>query len=129
MEENREIPAGVTERKYIKKYAGADFYRNLRWIGVFGYVMYVVLFVLSIWLPITSLERLIFLGLTLGIHLGKSKVCAYILLGFGILDTIMTVIVRIYGCMTGIAMVIVGITAVRLFSKAHQEYIGLKIQA
>ena len=31
--------------------------------------------------------------------------------------------------MTGIAMVIVGITAVRLFSKAHQEYIGLKIQA
>ena len=126
MEENRQIPVGVTEREYIKKYASRDFYKKLRLTGVFGYIMNVVLFVLSIWLPSTPIERHILLGLTLGIHLGKSRVCAYILLGFGILETIMMVLVQPYGCMTGLVMIIVGVTAVKLFSKAHQEYVGLK---
>ena len=126
MEEDRKIPDGITEREYIKKYAGSDFYKKLRLTGVFGYIMNVVLFVLSIWLPGTPIERHILLGLTLGIHLGKSRVCAYILLGFGILETIMMVLVQPYGCMTGLVMIIVGVTAVKLFSKAHQEYVGLK---
>ena len=126
MEEDRQIPDGITEREYIKKYAGSDFYKKLRLTGVFGYIMNVVLFVLSVWLPSTPIERHILLGLTLGIHLGKSRVCAYILLGFGILETIMMVLVQPYGCMTGLVMIIVGVTAVKLFSKAHQEYVGLK---
>jgi len=125
MEENRQIPDGITEREYIKKYAGSDFYKKLRLTGVFGYIMNVVLFVLSLWLPSTPIERHILLGLTLGIHVGKSRVCAYILLGFGILETIMMVLVQPYGCMTGLVMIIVGVTAVKLFSKAHQEYVGL----
>ena len=128
MEEDRQIPDGITEREYIKKYAGSDFYKKLRLTGVFGYIMNVVLFVLSIWLPSTPIERHILLGLTLGIHLGKSRVCAYILLGFGILETIMLLIVQPLGCLTGIAELVVSITAIRLFSKAHQEYIALKTQ-
>lgn len=128
MEENRQIPDGITEREYIKKYAGDVFCRKLRWIGILGYVLDVMLFVLSWWLPSTPLERHILLGLTLGIHLGKSKVCAYILLGFGILETIMLLIVQPLGCLTGIAELVVSITAIRLFSKAHQEYIALKTQ-
>ena len=126
MEEIRQIPAGITEREYIKKYAGSDFYKKLRLTGILGYVMNVVLFVLSAWLPGTPIERHILLGLSLGIHLGKSRVCGYILLVFGILETIVMVFVQPYGCMTGITMVIVGVTAVKLFSKAHQEYVGLK---
>ena len=128
MEEDRKIPDGITEREYIKKYAGSDFYKKLRLTGVFGYIMNVVLFALSWWLPSTPLERHIFLGLTLGIHLGKSKVCACVLLGFGILETIMLLIVQPLGCLTGIAELVVSITAIRLFSKAHQEYIALKTQ-
>ena len=128
MEENRRIPDGITEREYIKKYAGDDFYRKLRWIGILGYVLNVMLFALSWWLPSTPLERYIFLGLTLGIHLGKSKVCACVLLGFGILETIMLLIVQPLGCLTGIAELVVSTTAIRLFSKVHQEYIGLKTQ-
>ena len=130
MEENRQIPVGITEREYIKKYAGDDFYKKLRRIGITGYIMYVILFVLSAWLPLNSLERLIFLGLTLGIHLGKSRVCAYILLCVGILFTVMIVIVQPYGCADGLAMVIIGVAAVRLFSKVHLNYLkysGLKI--
>ena len=128
MDEDRQIPDGITEREYIKKYAGSDFYKKLRLTGVFGYIMNVVLFALSWWLPSTPLERHIFLGLTLGIHLGKSKVCACVLLGFGILETIMLLIVQPLGCLTGIAELVVSITAIRLFSKAHQEYIALKTQ-
>lgn len=126
MEENRQIPDGITEREYIKKYAGDDFYRKHRRIGILGYVMYVALFVLSMWLPSTPLERLIYLGLTLGIHLGKSKVCAYALLGFGILETIVLLIVQPYGCITGIMELVISIIAIRHFSKAHQGFIGLK---
>ena len=126
MGESRQIPDGIAEREYIKKYAGDDFYRKHRRIGIFGYVMYVVLFVLSLWLPGTPLERLIFLGLTLGIHLGKSKVCAYVLLGFGILETIMLLIVQPRGCATGIVELVVSVTAIQHFSKVHREFISWK---
>lgn len=128
MEENRQIPVGITEREYIKKYAGDDFYKKLRRIGILGYVLYVLLFVLSIWLPMTSLERLIFLGLTLATHLGKSKSCACVLLGFGILTTAMLLIVQPYGCLTGITEIVVAIAFLRLFNQAYREYSKIKTQ-
>ena len=127
VEKNRQIPAGITEREYIKKYAGDAFYKKLRRIGICGYILYVALFVLSFWLPGTSLERLTFLGLTLGIHLGKSKVCACVLLGFGILETVALLLVQPYGCATGIAMLVISIASIRLFSKTYNEYASLKL--
>ena len=128
MEENRQIPADITEREYIKKYAGTAFYKKLRRIGIFGYILYGVLFILSFWLPGTPLERMIFLGLTMGTHLGKSKACACVLLGFGILETVALLLVQPYGCFNGIAMLTVSIMFLRLFNRAYREYSNSKSQ-
>ena len=73
MEENRQIPDGITEREYIKKYAGDDFCRKLRRIGILGYVLNVMLFVLSWWLPSTPLERLHFPGIDTRCSFGEKQ--------------------------------------------------------
>lgn len=122
MEENRVIPEGIKKGEYIKRYAGKEFHKKMRMIGIFGYVMHVVLFVLSFWVPMTSFERLICLGLTLGIHLGKSRACTYILLGFGIMQTIIPLILSTYGYFVGITELIISISAILLFRKAYREY-------
>lgn len=125
MEENRVIPEGIKEREYIKKYAGKEFYRKLRLIGVFGYVMFPVLFVASIWIPMTSFERLICLGLTLGIHLGKSRVCAYVLMGFSLWLIIVSLLLQIYVAVVGVVGLLISVPAILLFRKAYQQYAQL----
>jgi len=122
MEENRTIPKDINKREFVKKYAGKSFYKKLRLIGIFGYVMFVVLFFASVWVPMTSFERLICLGLTLGIHLGKSRTCAYVLLGVGILQTVIPLILSTYGYFVGITELIISIGAILLFHKVYREY-------
>ena len=121
MGEFRIIPAGIDEREYFKQYASEDFYKKLRLVCAFGVVMYAVFCVLSFWLPMTSLERAILLVLSLGIHLRKSKTCAYILLGFGILQTLIPLILHINGYIIGIVDLVVAVGAIVLFRKEHKE--------
>ena len=66
------------------------------------------------------LDSLVLLGITLGMHLGKSKVCAIVLLVFACLEALYGIIAT--GTPTSVLWVITGIWAVITFNKADKEY-------
>jgi len=116
-----EIPENISRQEYIKKYASSVFYKSWRIMGLVGYLLYPIIFVSQFWLFDTQLERLIYLGLLLATHLGKSKVCAIILIALGGLFTIAGLVILRVGA-TGVAAIGIGIWALLLLNSAEKEY-------
>ena len=120
-----EIPENISKRKYIKKYASPVFYKSWKILGLVGYLLYPILFVLQFWFYDTQLERLIYLGLLLATHLGKNKVCSIILIAFGGLFTIAGFVILRVGA-TGFAAIGIGVAALILLNGAEKEYFNWK---
>ena len=122
---NDGIPENISKREYIKKYVSPGFYKSWKILGLIGYLLYPILFGLQFWLFDTQLERLIYLGLLLATHLGKSKVCSIILIAFGGLFTIAGLVILRVGA-TGFAAIGIGVAALILLNGAEKEYFNWK---
>ena len=110
----------ISKKEYINNYI-PSFKRDVRNIAVVCYICAGLNAIISLILnPFGILDSLILLGITLGMHLGKSKVCAILLLIFACIEALYGIIAT--GTPTGILWVIAGIWAVITFNKADKEY-------
>ena len=110
----------ISKKDYINNYI-PSFKRDIRNVAIACYICAGLNAVISLILnPLGILDSLILFGITLGMHLGKSKVCAIILLVFACLEALYGIIAT--GTPTSILWVIAGIWAVITFNKADKEY-------
>ncbi len=135
----RPVEPGLSKKEFMDRYLPAKLKSNLKTYGIISYVLAGLNIVVSggLLVGLGSLkildnfgilwivaEMFILLGLALGTHLGKSKVCAYIMLGYSGLGIIYSLISS--GSLTGYGWLILGLGYVKLFSdcdKAYQQYL------
>lgn len=109
-------------REYIDKYGSTTAKKEIKNIALFCYICLFISIVLTIvtgnWLGI--IDIVILFGLTLGIHLGKSKVCAILLLIASIIEGVVGMVVS--GGFTGYWWILASILVIRNFNKITKEY-------
>ena len=115
------LPEGITKREYIKHYAGDTFHRQLKGAAIFAYVLAGINLLFALLVSLTALvDVVILLGLSLGMHLGKSKLCAIGLLVYAIGGMVFNLIVN--GMLSGWLLVIMGVFSVMTFTRAEKRY-------
>lgn len=116
------VPAGfsVSKREYLKKYAGDSFKNNLRIIAIVGYVLCGIQALMALADPFVLADLAICLGLTLGMHLGRSKGCAIGILVYAIVS--MLIILISSGTVGGWGWLAVGISGLIIFHNAEKRY-------
>ena len=120
-EDAQKLPADITKKEYIKHYAGDNFKRNLRNVAIVGYVAAGLNLLVALLSNVYALiDVVIILGVTLGMHLGKSKGCAVALLIYSIYAMVSSVIYT--GSLGGSLLLAMGIMAVRTFNRAEKRY-------
>ena len=113
----------VTKKEYIAKYAPLNLKKNIKSAAILCYACVVISAIASFALfqePLMLIDVAIYLGLALGMHLGNSKVCAYLLLVFSIIECIFSVIQ--FNSPSGWWLIIAGFSAVSTFRKLDKEY-------
>ncbi len=127
-EEKQVLPAGITKREFIKHHAGESFQRNLRNTAIVGYIVAGLNLLIALTLNFFAMiDVAIILGLTLGMHLGKSKGCAIALLVCSILSTVIALVST--GQISGWLWIIASVTAVSAYSKMSKAYEAFKAGA
>ncbi len=117
-EEPMAIPAD--KKEFLKKYAPESFYKNLRINAIIGYVLCGINVLVALANPFAFLDVAIFLGLLLGMHLGKSKGCAIGILVYAIFGVVLNLIVN--HVLAGYLWLIVGGYSVALFGNMDKLY-------
>lgn len=117
-----DIPVGthVSKQEFLKKYAGESFYKNLKTTAIVGYVLCGIQLLMVFLNPYSLIDLAICLGLTLGMHLGKSKGCAIgmiVYFGVCVLVTMLS-----GGSLGGWGWLIMGIYGVNIFNNAEKRY-------
>ncbi len=114
----------ISKKEYIEKYAPANLKKN---INSTAYLLYglsvfslILNFVLAGFSWITLVEISVLVGLIVGMHIGKSKICAILLVVVSIAGTVITLILS--GQVTGWWWIIASIYAVSCFNKLDKEY-------
>lgn len=116
-----QLPEGTTENEYYKHYAGEGFNKSLKSAAIVAYICAGLNAALAVALnPLGLLDSLIFLGIALGMHLGKNKICAYALLGYAIFTVVVGLVMS--GTFSGWLWLVAGITAVTTFRNAKKRY-------
>lgn len=113
----------VTKKEYIKKYAPANLKKNIKSSAIVCYVCVAISAIASIALlgsPWMLIDVAIYLGLTLGMHLGNSKLCAILLLIFSIVECAISFYQ--FGTPSGWWLIIASGSAVSTFNKLGKEY-------
>lgn len=108
-------------KDFINNYADPSLRKEIRNYAILCYVcagLSLVVAALVNWAGI--LDALILLGLSLGMHLGRSKVCAILILVMGAASMIINLIVA--GKIAGWLVLLAGIFAVKVFNKADKHY-------
>ncbi|MBR2715715.1 MAG: hypothetical protein IKB73_05900 [Ruminococcus sp.] len=99
----------------------AKFKRELKGSAITCYVCLGISIVVSLlFYPIGLALDFVFLGLTLGMHLGKSKICATVLMVLSIINSLLSI--ALTGTATGIVIVIAGISAFVCYRHVEKEY-------
>ena len=117
------IPAGevVSKKEFRKKYAGEKFKRELRVAAIIAYIMVGINTLVAVLLnPFGLIDSAILLGLTLGMHLGRSKGCAIAILAYSIFSSIIGLVSS--GALVGWVWIAVGVSAVILFANTDKRY-------
>ncbi len=115
------LPEGVTKAEYFKKYAPESFAKNIKTTAIIGYACAGINALLSVAVnPLGLIDSVIFLGLTLGVHLGKSKGCAIGMLVYAIFTVVLGLVLT--GTLSGWLWIIAGASAVSVFSNAEKRY-------
>lgn len=108
---------GMTKKEFRKN--SPSFKKRLRGLAIFCYVL-VGINLLSVFLnPLVLIDTIALLGVTLGMHLGRSKGCAIGLLVLGIIEMLATIIAGYFGAYLWVAA---GIGAVMIFNYVDKEY-------
>ncbi len=109
----------VDKREYRSKYV-KNFNKDIRNISILCYVCVVINSALAFAMdPYGLIDAGLLLAITLGLHLGKSKVCAYLLLALSIVEIVIAIAYRGSGPYWWL---IAAILAVKTFMKADKEY-------
>lgn len=114
----------VSKKDYINKYATAALRKNINSTAYLLYGLSVVSlifnFIMAGFSWITLAEIGVMVALIVGIHIGKSKVCAILLLIVSIAETVLTLVLS--GQVAGWWWIIASIYAVSIFRKLDKEY-------
>ena len=116
------IPEGITRQEFFKQYAGESFYMNLKVTAICCYVLCGILGLTALLNPFALVDVAIYLGLTLGMHLGKSKGCAIGMLVYSILGFVVNLVAA--GTVGGWGWLAVSGYAVFLFCNTEKRYKG-----
>ena len=115
--------ASVSKKEYIEKYAPSALRKNINSMAIICYLCCAIsvignLFILSN--PLGLIDVAVLLALTLGVHLGKSKVCAIILLIVSIIECVFATISL--GTPSGWWWIVASVSAVSSFVKLDKQY-------
>lgn len=122
----QQLPEGITKKEFIKHYAGDAFARQLRGAAILGYICaglnaaVSMLSLLNGTLPLGLVDSVIMLGLTLGMHLGKSKVCAILMLIYAVFTVVVGLVLS--GTFSGWLWIVAGVYAVITFANVTKRY-------
>lgn len=114
-------PAGqyVSRKEFIDKYVQPSLRKNIKSIAILCYVCAGVTFLMSIAVnPYGIIDALVLLGFALGMHIAKSRVCAFLILVLSIVEVILSLTVGMFPFWWLIA----GISAVITFNKLEKQY-------
>lgn len=115
------IPAGpISKGEYRRNYAPEKFKRDIRTISIICYVLTGICFLMGALDAAFLLDGLVYLGLTLGMHLRKSKGCAIAILVYSAIGCILTLIST--GQLGGYLWIASSIWALVTFSNADKQY-------
>lgn len=113
----------ISKKDFINKYANPAFKKNINSISVLCYVLSAISVAVNLFMTDNFyflIDIIITLAVVLGMHLGKSKVCAILLLIISIVECIGTTIA--YGRPAGWWWIVISIYAVSYFRKIDKEY-------
>ncbi len=109
----------VSRKEFIDKYAQPSFKKDIRNIAILCYVCAGITFLLSCLInPFGIIDALVLLGFALGMHLGKSKVCAILILILSIIECVVGLVAGSFPFWWLIA----GVSAVITFNKIEKQY-------
>lgn len=116
------IPYGqqVSLSDYRCHYASEGFKKSIRICAILCYVMCGINLLLALLEPVYLLDVAIQLGLTLGLHLKKSKGCAIAMIVYAAISMILGLINA--GMLTGWLWLILGIAATNTINNVDKEY-------
>lgn len=115
-------PAGqfVSKKEFINKYAQPFLRKDLKTIAITCYVCAGATFLVSCFInPLGIIDALLLLGLTLGMHLGRSKVCAILIFVLSCIEVLLSIIALET---PPIVWLVTGIGALVTFHKIDKQY-------
>jgi tetrahydromethanopterin S-methyltransferase subunit E len=116
----------MTRGEFYKNYAAKAIKGNITAAGVLSYITAAITLILSLAVmndPFLLIDCLLVLGLGLGVHLGRSRVCAVLLMAYAAYNTIFFLITS--GMVSGWLIIIAGICALAgtfTFEKAWKQF-------
>lgn len=111
----------VSKKEFVENYASPNLRKEITVISIILYVMVGLDFVFGcIFAPLTIIDSLILLGLTLGMHITKNTGFAIALLVLSIFEVVVSMI--FYSSIGPYLWLIIGICAVCNFYKIDKQY-------
>jgi len=111
----------VSKKEFLKKYAPASFKKTILVTSIVAYVLVGFNLLACLMGNVFGLiDVAIRLGLTLGVHVGKSKGCAIGLLAYGLFNLIVATLAM--GMLAGWGWVAIPVVYLVAFNKAEKEY-------
>jgi hypothetical protein len=114
----------MTRAEFYKVNAPKTVKNNIIAAGVIAYISAAITLIFAVVNdPYTLIDFLLVLGLGLGVHLGKSRACAVILMVYAAINTVLLLVTT--GSVSGLLIIIGGICGIVgtfSFAKAWEQY-------
>lgn len=117
---NMPLTGGVISKKEFRANYVPNFNKDIKKMAIFLYILTGLSLVSAFINPLAFLDTALLLGLSLGVHLGKSKACAIIILVYACINSVIGIVLM--GSPIGIGWIIAGIFTVRVFTQADKQY-------
>jgi len=115
------VNRNITFKEYLETQADPAHLKTIKTSAIVCYICLAISLIFAILFNYAGLIDVVILGaLTLGMHLGKSKVCAIILLIYSIISTLIAFAST--GSFTGYLWILASILAVVSYSKLTKAY-------
>lgn len=112
-------PSAVSRKEFINNYIQPSLKKNITSVAVLCYICAGITFVVSCFMNLYGIiDAVILAGLALGMHLAKSRVCAFLILVFSIIEFILSLTAGSFP----IWWLVAGIMAVVTFNKIEKQY-------
>lgn len=115
------VPAGCTLKEYRKNYASAPLKKGIKTWSIVAYVLVGLNVVIALLAnPWMLLDAALLLGLSLGVHLNKSKGCAIALLVYSCINAVIGLIGS--GTVSGWWWIVLAVSYLGIIKKIDAEY-------